>query len=97
MYDSGPSNEELAALGMDREDFLDTSDFEVWPDNWLPYQIFCDVSRQWVCGPSGPIGLDFGAVEWVVGLYKVKPKKQLEVLHAIRILESSALTQMSKS
>ena len=49
----------------------------------------------WRMGQGGPIGLDYLAVKWVMSLMKVKRK--YEVLRAIRIMESSAITQMSKS
>ncbi len=95
MYDSGPSEEELAAIGLLREDVTDTSDFGVWPENWIPFQVFSEVSTQWRMGSGGPVGLDYGAVQWVMKLVKVK--KKLDTLHAIRVLESSAIRQMSKS
>ncbi len=93
MYDSGPSDEELAAIGINREDVEDTSDFDVWPENWIPLQVFSELSTQWRMGPGGPTGLDYGAVQWVMGLLKVK--RQYEVLRDIRVLESSALKTMS--
>jgi hypothetical protein len=95
MYDSGPSDAELQAIGILREDVIDRSDFEVWPENWLPFKVFSEVSSQWRMGQGGPIGLDYLAVKWVMSLMKVKRK--YEVLRAIRIMESSAITQMSKS
>ena len=81
MYDPGPSDDELKAIGLLREDVTDTSDFQL--------------STQWRVGYSGPTGLDYTAVEWVMSLMKVKKKR--EVFRAIRIMESSALSQMSKS
>lgn len=95
MYDSGPSQEELDAIGLLREDVTDDSDFEVWPENWLPFQVFSQVSTQWRVGYGGPTGLDYSQVKWVMELMRVK--KPLEILHAIRTLESSALKTMSRS
>jgi hypothetical protein len=40
MYDSGPSDEELKAFCLTREDVEDTSDFEIWPENWIPFLVF---------------------------------------------------------
>lgn len=93
MYDPGPSEEELEKIGLKREDVEDNSDFEVWPENWMPLQVFSELSTQWRMGPGGPTGLDYGAVQWVMGLLKVK--RQYEVLRDIRVLESSALKTMS--
>ncbi len=95
MYDSGPSDEELKALYMTREDVEDTSDFEIWPENWMPFLVFSEVSTQWRVGAGGATGLDYVAVKWVMGLMKIK--KKYEVLRAIRTMESSALKTMNKS
>ena len=95
MYDSGPSDEELKALYMTREDVEDTSDFEIWPENWVPFLVFSEVSTQWRVGAGGATGLDYVAVKWVMGLMKIK--KKYEVLRAIRTMESSALKTMNKS
>jgi Phage related hypothetical protein (DUF1799) len=95
MYDSGPSDAELKAIGLLREDVMDMSDFEVWPENWVPFKVFSEVCTQWRMGQGGPIGLDYVAVKWVMSLMKVKNK--FEVLRAIRAMESSAITQMAKS
>ena len=95
MYDSGPSDEELKALYMTREDVEDTSDFEIWPENWIPFLVYSEVSTQWRVGAGGATGLDYVAVKWVMDLMKIK--KKYEVLRAIRTMESSALKTMNKS
>lgn len=95
MYDSGPSDEELKAFCLTREDVEDTSDFEIWPENWVPFLVFSEVSTQWRVGAGGATGLDYVAVKWVMDLMKIK--KKYEVLRAIRTMESSALKTMNKS
>lgn len=95
MYDSGPSDEELKAFCLTREDVEDTSDFEIWPENWIPFLVFSEVSTQWRVGAGGATGLDYVAVKWVMDLMKIK--KKYEVLRAIRAMESSALKTMNKS
>ena len=95
MYDSGPSDEELKAFCLTREDVEDTSDFEIWPENWMPFLVFSEVLTQWRVGAGGATGLDYVAVKWVMGLMKIK--KKYEVLRAIRTMESSALKTMNKS
>lgn len=95
MYDSGPSDEELKAFCLTREDVEDTSDFEIWPENWIPFLVFSEVSTQWRVGAGGATGLDYVAVKWVMDLMKIK--KKYEVLRAIRTMESSALKTMNKS
>ena len=95
MYDSGPSDEELKAFCLTREDVEDTSDFAIWPENWIPFLVFSEVSTQWRVGTGGATGLDYVAVKWVIDLMKIK--KKYEVLRAIRTMESSALKTMNKS
>lgn len=95
MYDPGPSDEELKAFCLTREDVEDTSDFEIWPENWVPFLVFSEVSTQWRVGAGGATGLDYVAVKWVMDLMKIK--KKYEVLRAIRTMESSALKTMNKS
>ena len=98
MYDSGPSEAELRAIGLLREDVVDLSDFEVWPDNWLPYEIFCEVSDQWRMGQGGPVGLDLNVVFHVMDLFEVNSRdERLDTLRAIRVMSASAITQMNKS
>ncbi len=95
MYDSGPSDEELKAFCLTREDVEDTSEIEIWPENWMPFLVFSEVSTQWRVGAGGATGLDYVAVKWVMDLMKIK--KKYEVLRAIRTMESSALKTMNKS
>ena len=98
MYDSGPSEAELRAIGLLREDVVDLSDFEVWPDNWLPYEIFCEVSDQWRMGQGGPVGLDLNVVFHVMDLFEINSRdERLDTLRAIRVMSASAITQMNKS
>ena len=95
MYDSGPSDEELALIGIRREDVEDTSVIEVWPENWVPFQIFNEISSQWRTGMNGPVALDYNVAFKFMDLMRVKPKKHLEVIRAIKVMERSALNQMN--
>ncbi len=81
MYDPGPSEEELDAIGLLREDVEDTSDVEVWPENWVPFKVFNKVSTQWRVGAGGATGLDYNVVYSTMDRMKIK--KQLAVLEAI--------------
>jgi hypothetical protein len=94
MYDAGPSDQELQALGFRREDVV-AGEFHIWPENWVPYLVFVRVSSQWRMSQCGPTGLDYNVVLSVLDLMRVKRK--LETLDAIRVMESSALKQLSKS
>ena len=75
MYDPGPSEEELEAIGLLREDVEDTIDVEVWPENWVPFKVFNKVSTQWRVGAGGATGLDYSVVYSTMDRMKIK--KQL--------------------
>ena len=94
MYDPGPSEEEPEAIGLLREDVEDTSDVEVWPENWVPFKVFNKVSTQWRVGAGGATGLDYSVVYSTMDRMKIK--KQLAVLDAIRVMEASALSTMNR-
>jgi hypothetical protein len=94
MYDPAPSEEELEAIGLLREDVEDTSDVEVWPENWVPFKVFNKVSTQWRVGAGGATGLDYSVVYSTMDRMKIK--KQLAVLDAIRVMEASALSTMNR-
>lgn len=93
MYDSGPSDKELEAFGLTRDDIAQ-GEMEVWSENWLPFLIFKDLVRQWRVGMGGPTGLDYSALPFVFDLHEVKKKKRREVFAALRVMEDEALSVM---
>ena len=97
MYDSGPSDDELAAIGIRREDVEDTSDVEIWPENDLVFKVFRQASSQWRMGPAGRVALDHNVVFRYFDLQGIKPKKQLALMQDIHVLECAALKQMYNS
>lgn len=97
MYDAGPSDEELEAIGLLREDVEDTSITEIWPENMLPFQVFNEISSQWRVGMNGPTALDQNFAFSYMDRMGLKYKKQLEVIRAIKVMESAALGQINKS
>ena len=73
--------------------------FEVWEENWPAVELFLRVQTQWRVtqwrvGMNGPVGLDYGAVQWVISLYAVQdPRAALEDL---QIMEAAVLAAVSK-
>lgn len=66
-------------------DLTNPAPFLVWPENWDAVAMFCRLSRQWRMGPRGPVGLDYGAVQWLFSLYAVeKPRELLEDLELMQ-------------
>lgn len=95
MYDPGPSDEELEAIGIRREDVADHSDVDVWPENWKAFLVFSAAATQWRVGTC-VVGLDYVAIKWLMELHGIKRKQQVETLRAIRTMESIALGFMNK-
>jgi len=73
----------------------DRSDnFEVLPENWPAVQMFLRCQTQWRTGMAGPIGLDYGAVQWLFRLYEVEDHRS--VLEDLQTMEAAVLLTMSK-
>lgn len=96
LYERGPSADELAVWGLTEADVVNNDVVDIWPENWLPYQIFVSLSTSWNVGPGGPVGLQWQAVPVWLDLFKVKSKKRYEVAQALRIMEAAALKAMSE-
>ena len=73
----------------DRDD-----NFEVLPENWEAVQMFMRCQTQWRVGMAGPIGLDYGAVNWLLRLYEVEDQRS--VLEDLQTMEAAVLVTMSK-
>ena len=73
----------------DRDD-----NFEVFPENWEAVQMFVRCQTQWRIGMAGPIGLDYGAVNWLLRLYEVEDHRS--VLEDLQTMEAAVLVTMSK-
>ena len=96
MYTSGPSDTELTAIGLRREDVEDTSVCEVWPENWEAFQIFARCQTQWNTANGYYVGLNYEFVQWLMDLLKVKKKYRLDRLTELQTMEGAALRQMQK-
>lgn len=96
MWASGPSEKELEALGLRREDLQDDSNCEVWADNWDAFKVFELCSYQWRMSNGYRVGLDYNVVKWALELHKVKKNRHLDLLNEVRVMENAALLQMQK-
>lgn len=96
MYERGPSDEELEAIGLCREDVVDTTPIEVWPENWLPLEVFRRMRTQWDCGMNGATGLRYPSIPLILKRVGVPKKQFAEVFDAVQILEYEALRCMAQ-
>lgn len=63
-------------------------------ENWLVVELFLRVQTQWRVGMNGPIGLDYGALQWVLRLYEVQDQRA--ALEDLQIMEAAALAAINK-
>jgi len=66
----------------------------VLEENWLVVELFLRVQTQWRVGMNGPIGLDYGALQWVLRLYEVQDQRA--ALEDLQIMEAAALAAINK-
>jgi hypothetical protein len=66
--------------------------FLVWPENWEAVTMFSRLQTQWRTGPRGPIGLDYGAAQWIFSLCGVT--QPLALLEDIQTMEGAYLTEL---
>ncbi|WP_426201033.1 DUF1799 domain-containing protein [Pseudomonas sp. TWP3-1] len=96
MYERGPSDADLAALGMSRAD-IPGEECEVLPDNWRTFILFNALSTQWRSGMGGPTGLDYTSIRDVARYLSIKKKQIAEIFHDLQVMEAEALLVMSES
>lgn len=95
MYRPAPDPEELKAIGLLPEDVEDNSIVEVWEENWPALEIFSMLGTQWRVGMGGPTGLDYAILPIIFDGRGIKPKRRLELLSDLQIMEREALRLMT--
>jgi hypothetical protein len=68
-------------------------DFEVLEENWPAVQMFLRLQTQWRTTMSGLLGLDYGAVAWLLRLYEVEDPRAL--LEDLQVMEAAALLSIN--
>ncbi len=63
--------------------------FEVWEENWPAVEMFLRCQTQWRTTMNGLLGLDYGAVAWLLRLYEVEDPRAL--LEDRQVMEAAAL------
>jgi len=94
---SGGSGDDLAAAAADwdlelPEEEIGPRSFLVWPENWEAVTMFSRLQTQWRIGPRGPIGLDYGAAQWLFSLCGVT--QPLALLEDIQTMEGAYLMEL---
>ena len=68
-------------------------DFEVWEENWPVLEMFLRCQTQWRTTMSGVLGLDYGAVAWVLKLYEVEDHRSM--LEDLQVMEAAAMATIN--
>ena len=66
---------------------------EVWEENWPVLEMFLRCQTQWRTTMSGVLGLDYGAVAWVLKLYEVEDQRAL--LEDLQVMEAAAMATIN--
>jgi hypothetical protein len=77
------------------EAILRTDDFEVWPENAEPLQIFMRLQTQWRYGPVGPVGLDYAGVQAAFDMMCFKPTPSF--FEDLQVMEAAALKILAEA
>lgn len=88
MRDAALMNIELPAH------LLEPDNYEIWPEHVEPVKMFLRCQTQWRAGPNGVLGLDYGVVLQLCGLYAVEDSALL--LEDLQVMESHALQLISE-
>ena len=70
-------------------------DFVVWEENQEAVEMFLQVQTQWrTGGGGGMVGMDYGAIAWLLRLYRVKDQRA--ILEDLQVMEATVLETMAK-
>lgn len=84
----------MAALGFEPEDY-ETGPVEIWPENWLAWSTFCELSGQWRLSPAGgATALDYTPLFMRMERMRLSDSDWQDLFQDIRVIEAAALDQM---
>lgn len=66
----------------------------MWEENWQVVEMFLRLQTQWRTSMSGVVGLDYGAVQWVLRLYEVEDQRSM--LEDLQVMEGAALNLINR-
>lgn len=94
--DGAPTDEELAALGLTRDDIASGDDAIVWiyADAAQAVELFGAMGTQWRMGFGGPVGLDYAALPAVMDMHGIQTDDRRPIFDDIRVMERAALEVM---
>ena len=85
---------DAAVLGIEPPPSKAVMNYEVEHEAWPAVRLFLKVQTQWRADSGTVIGLDYGAVRWVVEMLQLADP--LEVLADLQIMEATVVAAMNK-
>jgi hypothetical protein len=70
---------------------------ELWPENWRPWRLFCDLATQWRIAMNGHTGLDYGVLFRLLDEEHLSADDWRDTFDCVRALEGAALDQMRQN
>lgn len=89
------TQDDAAVLGVILDVEPVSDDFEVWPENWPALEMFLRCQTQWRMGMNGVVGLDYGAVAWVLRLYEAEDQHRA-LLEDLQVMEAAVISLLSQ-
>ena len=98
MYRGSNGQETLANLGITgdiADSLLEQEEFPIFPENWIPLQLYLKCKTQWRIGGMGAfIGLDYNAVFEVMRVMGINDR--LDALDSVRVIEDTATKELNR-
>lgn len=88
------SQDDAAVMGVALPEQQADEDYEVMPDAWPVVQMFLRCQTQWRTTINGLLGLDYGAVAWLLRLYEVKDQRSM--LEDLQVMEAAVIAVLSR-
>lgn len=88
------SQDDAAVMGVALPEQQADEDYEVMPDAWPVVQMFLRCQTQWRTTMNGLLGLDYGAVAWLLRLYEVEDQRSM--LEDLQVMEAAVMAVLSR-
>lgn len=91
----------MHAAGFTPADY-ESDPVDVWPENWLAWRLFSDLSTQWAYA-SGAMaspartGLVYTSLYGLLDRHTSTPEEWTQVFHDVQVCEDAALEQLRKN
>ena len=84
---------DAAVFGIEPPPSKAAENYDVLPEAWPAVRVFLKVQTQWRADSGAVIGLDYGAVRWVIELLQLGDP--LEVLADLQVVEAIVVAAMN--